>query len=534
MRYRLYYEGRVFGPWETEEIFRQEWFDPELLVCPETKSGISASDWRRARDMADFLPAVPSAKISPFSEIKTPDSGPPSGRAPINNAQKTQESGRAMPQEITDLKESIGSFENAVRAMLENQQHTDARFRDEIAQIKKSMENTLTGFQNEISGQKSEIQKLADFKNSAETVLKEIRDSLAGQASEIQKAAGLIAEAGGRLSELDRRAAGIEESLTSLKQLQDNIGAVEEKIGALEEKIVTLEAEGMNQAVSAAQQQKEEILKILKEEIRTEQAAAVRQLQEREMLQPREAGETAKQEDVKTAAAVSPLPEEIKSQTPEPIMPPDDTPRTPQPPTVRSAVTLDIPSAAPAKTKPPRRKNAFLRFVAAAAFMAAAALAALWLYSGKKRPSAVIIEPAPASNALVREQFFKQPETKTQANAPIFNEEIEPAPEIKNAEKPTKAKTLATAKTKKPAQKKTAKKPPAKKGAEPKKNDLERLKMTLPGFSVPQSQSPAKTEPDQDSSPTKPDEVIITPPPSSEPEEKEKTENKETFPSFSH
>ena len=60
MRYRIYHSGKIHDPMDLDYIADQEWFSPAILVCEESKSGMNASDWKKAGAVPEFAPACQS------------------------------------------------------------------------------------------------------------------------------------------------------------------------------------------------------------------------------------------------------------------------------------------------------------------------------------------------------------------------------------------------------------------------------------------------------------------------------------------
>ncbi|MEK7288207.1 MAG: hypothetical protein AAB091_06585 [Elusimicrobiota bacterium] len=73
MRYWVYLEGQVVGPYETGEIIAKPWFSRDLQVCVASEDKPGAADWQAVKDNPEF--AIRSFVSSPEKELVAP--GPP-------------------------------------------------------------------------------------------------------------------------------------------------------------------------------------------------------------------------------------------------------------------------------------------------------------------------------------------------------------------------------------------------------------------------------------------------------------------------
>lgn len=65
MKYWLYAQGEISGPFNAEELVSREGFRLTALVCPEDKMGETGGDWKCASEFSDFNPAAPAETPEP-------------------------------------------------------------------------------------------------------------------------------------------------------------------------------------------------------------------------------------------------------------------------------------------------------------------------------------------------------------------------------------------------------------------------------------------------------------------------------------
>ena len=58
MKYWIFQNNQVLGPYEPDELGKMAVFSPESLVCPEGRRGTSMGDWQRAGMIPDLSAAL--------------------------------------------------------------------------------------------------------------------------------------------------------------------------------------------------------------------------------------------------------------------------------------------------------------------------------------------------------------------------------------------------------------------------------------------------------------------------------------------
>lgn len=95
MRYWVFQNFRVTGPFEVDALGRIAGFSPTTLVCPDLNSGMDAESWTRAGTVpelaAALYPALRRAAAKPRVPVPEPPAPPPSlprPRRPPRTAEK--------------------------------------------------------------------------------------------------------------------------------------------------------------------------------------------------------------------------------------------------------------------------------------------------------------------------------------------------------------------------------------------------------------------------------------------------------------
>ncbi|MEK7288306.1 MAG: hypothetical protein AAB091_07095, partial [Elusimicrobiota bacterium] len=163
MRYKAYCYGQIVGPMEPSELKQQSWFDENTLVCPEIKSGLNASDWKKALEWGDLLgpgDLIEAAKKKEeIQNQKAPPGAPPA------------------PDLVAQIKE-IAQTLQIVRNKIEN-------FEDQLAGQRESS-NELRG----LLGVADKTSQVADLYNATKTLackFEELEKKIASLAHDGQK-----------------------------------------------------------------------------------------------------------------------------------------------------------------------------------------------------------------------------------------------------------------------------------------------------------------------------------------------------------
>ncbi|MBI2070184.1 MAG: hypothetical protein HYT79_06235 [Elusimicrobia bacterium] len=187
MRYRIYNQGQVVGPMELDIIQAQPWFNGNLLLCPESSPGITASDWKRADEILK-------------SEMERP------GDAPAAQAKGLGASPMAR---------RIEAIEKNLDGLTQAQKQWELRIEEEIGSIKAATEGALEEIRQKISEQAVETGRLT---------------------TAVNQSAGNVESLGQRLASLDQWANHLKELQQSLLGLEANVASLKERLSEIGQK----------------------------------------------------------------------------------------------------------------------------------------------------------------------------------------------------------------------------------------------------------------------------------------------------------
>jgi len=175
MKYWIFQNNQVLGPYEPEEMGKISVFSPESLVCPEGRRGTSMGDWQRAGMVPDLSVALVRAGATDGKSSVLSISGFPQEPTLKDLAQ------------LGSVQEKVAMLEEVVLQLQEGLRAKDAE---------------LTSVHQELAGKSREAG--------------EIRSEAAARQREAD--------------ELKRQISGLEERLVSVRQLSDTLDkAVEEE-----------------------------------------------------------------------------------------------------------------------------------------------------------------------------------------------------------------------------------------------------------------------------------------------------------------
>lgn len=354
MKYWLFQNNQVNGPYAAEELRELSSFSAESLVCPEGRKGTSMGDWQRAGIISELAACL----------LKTPQ--------PALSGNFAAGAG-ALPPDPTlkdlaalgGLKDKVAALENSVSELWEQSRLKDseiASLNAELAEKKRlvsDLQNQLAGVEEKVGGVavlRGELDKAVAAEKNVETAVEAQGRSLSGLNGEVSR---LKAD----FQEIDRLKADIKE-LSEVKAEASEVERLKTDLRALENL-------------------KEEPLK--KEEVKADETAP--------------------------ALAAAPLPAPVSTSTPAPI-PLDIFEATVKlPPRVEALPPVVDIAAAPADAgKPgPGKAKKIMAAGAAAAIALSAAAYFMGLFAPQKKEAPVIEEPlaeeaAPVSEASQEEE----------------------------------------------------------------------------------------------------------------------------------
>ncbi|MFH2204422.1 MAG: hypothetical protein ABIJ96_14990 [Elusimicrobiota bacterium] len=185
MKYWLFHDNQVEGPYDREAMLEIDSFSPESLVCPEGRRGTSMGDWQRA------------GVISELAETLLKKARIPAGAVPGGEM-----GGSLLPPEPTlrdlavlgTLQEKVNLLENAL-----NQFQEDLRTRDdEVSALKADLDlkkqdaESLEGKVGELESQLKDAQSLKEDLNQARTDTSEQAKTIDDLRSQIESFRGEI------------------------------------------------------------------------------------------------------------------------------------------------------------------------------------------------------------------------------------------------------------------------------------------------------------------------------------------------------
>lgn len=203
MKYWVFQNNQVIGPYEPDDLGRLVAFTPESLVCPEGRKGTSMGDWQRAGMVPDLSVAlVKSSQRQPArGGLATLAGLPPEPTLKdLAVLGSIQEKVATLEDVAAQLQESLRVKEaelNAVHGALADKDREAAAFREEAErqrQESEQLKEKLAALERRLSG----VNNLSQTLDKAVESERQVQD-------EVQKHGETLAALGRELEELRRR-----------------------------------------------------------------------------------------------------------------------------------------------------------------------------------------------------------------------------------------------------------------------------------------------------------------------------------------
>ncbi len=317
MKYWIFQNNQVLGPYGMDDLSRVSTFSPESLVCPEGRHGTSMGDWQRAGMVPDLSVALVRATSSP---TQTATQIPP------------QTAAQLLPQQASPLPVASLPPEPALKDMaaLENLQGKVSTLEKVVMQLQEG----LRAKDGELSAVRAELSSKSSEANA-------IRSEAAERQREAIERQREAVERQREAETLKRQLAGVEDRLSSLRLLSETLDKAVE-----EEKRVEQDVEKQGETISALTHEIENLSRQITER---HGAAPVLMME----AQPIPAPVHAEPQEIIFAAAPEPIAAPEPAVAPEPIAAPEPT-VAPEPiavPEYQAAAVSAPEQAAPFETR---------------------------------------------------------------------------------------------------------------------------------------------------------------------------------------
>jgi|CXWL01.1.fsa_nt_gi hypothetical protein len=217
MKYWIFQNNQVLGPYGMDDLCKVSTFSPESLVCPEGRRGTSMGDWQRAGMVPDLSVALVRATATTTQTATLP---------PVNQP-------AAAPAPEPTLKDM---------AVLESLQGKVAALENVVLQLQQGLrakDGELSALRAELTSKHSETNTIRSEANAIRSEAIAIRNEAADRQREVE-------ERKREAETLKRQLAGVEDRLSSLRLLSETLDKAVE-----EEKRVEQDVEKQGETISA-------------------------------------------------------------------------------------------------------------------------------------------------------------------------------------------------------------------------------------------------------------------------------------------
>ncbi|MBI4386456.1 MAG: hypothetical protein HY551_03665 [Elusimicrobia bacterium] len=177
MKYWLFQNNQVTGPFEQEQLLKTAGFSGESLVCPEGRKGTEMGDWKRAGTVPELAEAFRKNGVQVGAVPGESSRGEPGEKktaAPAPSLLPPDPSLQDLAL-LGSLQEKTASLDNAVSQLREDLRTRDA----EITRLKTSLEGrekTISELQNKQADIEGRISSLLEVRGNFEGLKQKIQE----------------------------------------------------------------------------------------------------------------------------------------------------------------------------------------------------------------------------------------------------------------------------------------------------------------------------------------------------------------------
>ncbi len=225
MKYWIFENNQVLGPYEPEDLGKNASFTADSLVCPEGRRGTNIGDWHRAGMITELASVV--SRLNPPAKTAPPITYPGATPAPRSESSSPEPTLRDLTQ-LASLQEKMSNLEDVVTKL-----QTGLRAKDsEVAAL------------NQVIGQKE--LETSRIKRESEAT-KQLAEKFKLSTEELKMK---LSSMEGRLAAVLRLNETIDKALAAEKQVENNIATHGETLADLTREIESLKTEMRTRAAT--------------------------------------------------------------------------------------------------------------------------------------------------------------------------------------------------------------------------------------------------------------------------------------------
>lgn len=225
MKYWIFQNNQVLGPYATEDLSRLPSFSAESLVCPEGRKGTSMGDWQRAGMVPDLSVAL--IKASQTHSVKTPVASL-AGLPPEPTLKDLAVLG--------SLQEKVAMLEDGVLQLQEGLRVKDA----ELARLHVELAGK-TQESSEIKKDAEQLRRETEMRRRDAEMLKAETEDFKRQIAELQD----------RVTKVNALSETVDRAVTDEKHVEDDVKLQGEKLAGLTSEIEALRGQMRDRLASA-------------------------------------------------------------------------------------------------------------------------------------------------------------------------------------------------------------------------------------------------------------------------------------------
>ncbi len=180
MKYWIFQNNEVCGPYDANDLAQLPGYSAETLVCPEGRKGTRLGDWQRAATVPGLSSSmVKTTQLDAMGKNSFPASARHAGLPP-EPTNKDLTSLGSLQEKVTLLENSIAQFQAGMKSF-ELRLAAVAQLRETIdnaVALEKSVETEVKSVESEVKGVESTVQEVKSSITGVSSMVKDIETSL--------------------------------------------------------------------------------------------------------------------------------------------------------------------------------------------------------------------------------------------------------------------------------------------------------------------------------------------------------------------
>ncbi len=192
MRYWLFHNNQVTGPFDRDQIAQLSGFSAESLVCPEGRKGTQMGDWMRASTVPDLTDAIArSSRVPALVRAAGERAGPAAGGLPPEPTLRDLAVLGSLQEKVEDLSDNLRRLQDDLKARdaeisrLKSELEQKGRAASDLGAKLSEVEAkvfAVSGVKEELEKTQAELRGATSKLSTQDSLIRDLQDKLERQA----------------------------------------------------------------------------------------------------------------------------------------------------------------------------------------------------------------------------------------------------------------------------------------------------------------------------------------------------------------